>query len=541
MDPLLCEEFGQGAALEYRVHPPRVWTAAALPEIDAVVLTHEHDDHFDIPSLARLERSIPIYLSSRSSIAARAILGEMGFQVHPLVPGRTSKLGDLELTPFPGDHVSLDCGDEWDTLPFFVRDSAGSGNFFSMVDITLTEQHVAWAHACAPRPVLVGWTNNALDWSHMTDFVAARPEATQECFAKMGLGHKLIAVKWGVPDAMLMCAGGFSFHGDRAWLNERVFCVDNDAVCQSLGKMYPGEQFHATRPGQTFEMQGGKLKKVDAEAPFLRTAARQEWPTRAKNESEPARDYGPATGRRDLDDGDRASLQRSLDELAAAMVGGTVFRGLHSLLEDTVEGRAPTFALVLRHGADDERLVYAYVPSACTFEKGVADPIGAYLAGMECWATESPRRLARGHEPHLPDVRARAPLERAASAPALRHLPGAVSREPSAATTGRDPRHVQAAVAREPGDRSVHPSSRRAGLTPLESALVVDLDGGVALVQGCQPWHGAPWVCSCCSRSAPATADTLRPRSRRTPPRRLAARGRSVGRAITSSARAPST
>lgn len=56
VDPLLCEEFGQGAALEYRVHPPRVWTAAALPEIDAVVLTHEHDDHFDIPSLARLEQ-----------------------------------------------------------------------------------------------------------------------------------------------------------------------------------------------------------------------------------------------------------------------------------------------------------------------------------------------------------------------------------------------------------------------------------------------------------------------------------------------------
>jgi L-ascorbate metabolism protein UlaG (beta-lactamase superfamily) len=388
VDPLLCEEFGNAQALEYRVHPPRLLKAEKFPKVDGVVLTHEHDDHFDIPSLAQLDRTIPIFLSSRSSSAARQILGEMGFQAHPLVPGRKVVFGDLELTPFCGDHVSVDCGDEWDTLPFFVRDTGGCGNFFSMVDITLTEQHVDWARALASRPIVVGWTNNALDWSHMADYLAARVEATQECFVKMGVGRKLISVKWGAPSAMLMCAGGFAFHGERAWLNQRVFCVDNEAVCQALENIYKDEQFHATRPGQTFCMEGYRVKKVLEDVPFLATAPRESWPSRAKNDRTPTHDYEPAIGRRDLETGELDELRRRLDEFAGALVGGTMFKELHSLLENVVEGRAPTFALVLRHGSGDEKLVYAYAPSECAFTEGAAAARDAYLAGMECWASD---------------------------------------------------------------------------------------------------------------------------------------------------------
>ena len=57
VDPLLCEEFGHAQALQYRVYPPRVLTFECFPRIDGVVLTHEHDDHFDIPSLARIEQA----------------------------------------------------------------------------------------------------------------------------------------------------------------------------------------------------------------------------------------------------------------------------------------------------------------------------------------------------------------------------------------------------------------------------------------------------------------------------------------------------
>jgi hypothetical protein len=310
------------------------------------------------------------------------------------------RFGDLEFTPFCGAHTSITNGDEWDTLPFFVRDVGGSGNFFSMVDITLTEQHLKWARAMDSRPVALSWTNNALDWSHMSDFIGQRKDATQECFLKMGVDRKVIIGIWGTPAATLMCAGGFSFYGGRTWLNDRVFCVDNAAVCQMMSKLYPKEQFHATRPGQTFLMEGHRLKRVFDDIPFLTTAPQETWPARGprspsgpsgKGEAPAILDYAPATGRTEMESAEYTLLEEGLQELAASLVGGTIFRGLHSLLDEQTKGRIPTFAVALRGSRAGERRVYEYVSPACAFvpsRQGTATPEETYLAGIECWATD---------------------------------------------------------------------------------------------------------------------------------------------------------
>jgi beta-lactamase family protein len=384
VDPLLCEPFGAAHELGYRVFPPRTWTTDAMPKLDAVVLSHEHDDHFDIPSLAKLERSIPIYLSARSSSAARRILGEMGFTVHPLVPGVPVKLGDLELAPFCGDHVSIDCGDEWDTLPFLVRSLEGHGSMFSMVDITITQAHVEWAAARAMRPGVISWTNNAMDWSHMADYLAERVEGTQQCFVNMGVGHKLITTIWGTPAAMVMCAGGFAFDGDKAWLNHRVFCVDTDEVCANMTKLYRKEKFYSGVPGQTFHMKAGKLASVDAQTPWLATPPRETWPSRAKAAVD-IKDYEPATGRRELRPGELDRLRAAIEAFAGSLVGGPTFRSLCSILVSECGDRAPTFAIAVRDG--DTRHVFEYVPTECTFVSATR-PDAGYIAGIECWASD---------------------------------------------------------------------------------------------------------------------------------------------------------
>jgi hypothetical protein len=393
VDPLLCEDFGHAHALGYRVYPPRVWDLARLPPIDAVVVTHEHDDHFDIPSLAKLARSIPVHLSARSSSAARAILGAMGFTVQPLAPGMPVLFGDLELTPFAGDHVSVNCGDEWDTLPFLMRQLGGDGSFFSMVDITMTDRHLEWAKKRAPAPGLVSWTNNALDWSHMADYLVERTEGTQQSFVKMGMGHKLLTTLWGTPAAMLMCAGGFAFDQDRAWMNGHVFCVDTAAVCESMAKVYPKERFLSTRPGQTFVMEQNRLARVDETAPFLGTTPRDTWPSRAKTDAGEVPDYAPATGRRDVTSDEIAELEAGLAELAASLVGGPVFRNLCSLLDHEAWDRVPTFALVVRDG--EARRIYEYAPTSCAFVPGRDDAREQYLAGLECWGSDL-RAVLRG-------------------------------------------------------------------------------------------------------------------------------------------------
>jgi hypothetical protein len=383
VDPLLREDFGDIHALGYRVYPPRELDLAAMPKPDAIVLTHEHDDHFDLPSLAKLDRATPVYLSARSSSAARTILAELGFTVHPLQPDQSIVVGDLELVPGVGDHVGVNCGDEWDTLPFLVRHTGGAGSFFTMVDITITDAHVAWASKRLARPGLVTWTNNALDWSHMTDYTSERDEGTQQCFMRMGLGHKLIETAWGTPAAMMMCAGGFAFTGEKAWLNQRVFCVDTEAVCAQMQSVYKKEKFYAARPGQTWWLKAGKLDRVDARAPWLGTAPEASWPSRKRVPlAGPAPDFSAATGRAALADGELDALRGLLREFARALVGGTIFRGLHSLLASEHVGREDTFSLVLRDG--DARRTFVYAPTICDFEAREA----VTIAGMECYATD---------------------------------------------------------------------------------------------------------------------------------------------------------
>ena len=388
IDPLLHEEFGAVHALQYRVHPPRIFDPETFPAVDALILSHEHDDHFDIPSLARLDRRIPVFISVHSSSAALQIIREMGFSVRPLVPGVPLTVSELQVIPFSGDHFSINCADEWDALPYLVRDAGGAGSFFSTVDVALVPSHVRWAKAYASRPGLVTWSNNALDWSHMSDRVADE-SGTGQCFRSMEAGHRLISAEWGEPSAMLLCAGGFAFHGHEAWFNERVFWVDTEQVCTTLASMYPNQRFYSALPGQTFWMEGNRLTRVDQTTPFLGTAPRAEWPTRGRRIRADVPDYAPATGRRDLDIGDEARLSNGLDKLAIALVGGFVFRSLHSMLTIEAQGRKPTFALVLRHGTEGSTRVFEYDASACAFVAvAVTNPRDAYLAGWECWATD---------------------------------------------------------------------------------------------------------------------------------------------------------
>ncbi len=387
VDPLLREEFGQAHALEYRVYPPRAWRFEAFPAVSAVVLTHEHDDHFDVPSLALLDRKIPIYLSGRSSSAGYRILAEMGFSVQPLVPGVSVKFGQLELCPLVGDHIKTDNGDEWDALPFVLRQADGDGSFFSSVDVTMTGELLESARKWCPEPGLVGWTNNTIDRSHMTSFMADAGDTSLEFAGQMQAGLALLSARWGAPAALLLCAGGFSFHGSRTWLNQRFFCVDPERVCQHLARANSSQRSFATRPGQTFNMKQNLLEEVLDRTPFLSTAPPESWPSREKDTSKPVPDYEPATGQRELSADEVVLLRSKLQELADTLAGSRLFRGLYSLLGVELAGYQCTFALVVRHA--DRAAVFEYRPNACAFGSSRAErPRETYLAGMECWGAD---------------------------------------------------------------------------------------------------------------------------------------------------------
>ena len=89
-----------------------------------------------------------------------------------------------------------------------------------------------------------------------------------------------------------------------------------------------------------------------------------------------------------MESAEYAILEQGLQEFAGSLVSGTIFRGLHSLLDDQAKGRIPTFAVALRDSRAGERRVYEYVSSACAFVRGTSNAEETYLAGIECWATD---------------------------------------------------------------------------------------------------------------------------------------------------------
>ena len=100
IDPVLGKTMGHRTRLP--VHPPRTVRVPDLLPIDLVVLTHEHNDHTDLASLALLPCEIPILVAPlMPSVVVRAI-ERLGFTVHRADPDVGLSAGPLHVQMLPG-------------------------------------------------------------------------------------------------------------------------------------------------------------------------------------------------------------------------------------------------------------------------------------------------------------------------------------------------------------------------------------------------------------------------------------------------------
>jgi L-ascorbate metabolism protein UlaG (beta-lactamase superfamily) len=91
--------------LRRRVGPLRRHGAAPDPrlteDIDAVLISHLHHDHADVPSLRRLSRTVPVFAApGAGEFLARLGLGD----VRELAPGDCGVVGGVRVTATEADH-----------------------------------------------------------------------------------------------------------------------------------------------------------------------------------------------------------------------------------------------------------------------------------------------------------------------------------------------------------------------------------------------------------------------------------------------------
>ncbi|MCH9687408.1 MAG: MBL fold metallo-hydrolase [Deltaproteobacteria bacterium] len=388
LDPLLTERFGHGGHLGL-VYPPRIVRPEAFPPVDAVVLSHEHDDHFDIPSLERLDRRIPIHLSARSSRASHALLQQMGFSVFPLVPQALLAVGDLRLLPFVADHRATPNSDEWDVLPFVLWDTQGHGSVVSSIDVRMPQSLLDRLPQLVPRPGIWCHANNSTSvaFQNLGGPCLVDEDDTPRLAKVVLARHARLARAWGRPVATLVGGGGWSFGGDRAWIDHHAFPFESERLCESLRTLQPDDSFIAPGPGYTLTLEHGRVVSQSERCAFIEPAPRDQWPSRARAlAADPPRDYAPACGRRRLEAGERERLVAELEDYARYLYGSALHRALYSL-PAVLEGRSASWGLSLRDDGGD--FCVRHDPTGCRFvDGGSEDPQHALASGIEGWGTD---------------------------------------------------------------------------------------------------------------------------------------------------------
>lgn len=385
VDPLLGPRFAFTPDLI--VWPERELSPARFPRLDALILTHEHEGHFDPYTLALLDRDTPVYIPSRSSSAMARLIEELGFRVHRLRAGAPLVVGELELFPMAADQNKA-LIEEWDLLAYTVRDRAGHGSFFTHVDLPPTEHMRQTALARLGRMGLWAVTANEHQYRFQTSWGLQDRAEGAEIVRSLAEDDRWFAARGAPLAGLLVVGGGWAFEGELGWLNHEAFPVDLDAVARAAAAVLPQRLVCRPAPGQAFTMVDGAL--VEAPAPDVGVRPSPTPTSRAyQGEVEWLEDYGPASGRTELRPGELSLLREELDRFAAHLYGRQTFRALHSLQEGELGPIEPTFALVLKADERGGAYIFEYSSQDCAFlPVDCADPTSRYLAVYECWATD---------------------------------------------------------------------------------------------------------------------------------------------------------
>lgn len=386
VDPLLTDEYSPGFSAE--IYPPRRFALRRFPAVDAVVLSHEHADHLSLPSLALLDRAVPVVLPARSARPLRDAIAGLGFRVVASRTGDRFAVGALDVALLGGVAPRAQLDWEVTNLQILIADRAGHGSFFTYVDGWPGADVIAAVRRRVGTPAVVCHANNAMDWSCLEIGPGRPAPPTAEDFAAEIADAEASWWPGGGPQVSAICGPGLAFRGADAWMNQ-ILCVDSERVRDALAARAPGRVFHAPLPGETVELVRGRVRRIAPRAAFVQALDRAAWASLATRRRPVLEGYPPACGERALSDAAWRDVLVELDRLAAFLYRRELFHAVLALDRAVPGRRRPAFALVLRCDRDDTARVFEYQPEASRFAPvAVAQPLERYAIGLECWAAD---------------------------------------------------------------------------------------------------------------------------------------------------------
>lgn len=237
-DPVLQDPHQEGML---EIFPRR--TLTQIPEFDLLYLSHRHQDHFDLDTLAQLPRDIQVLLPDDPLLMDA--FQRLGYQ-------HISKVHDflnfkIEGTEFLITPSRVDFPEHG----LVVR--TDDGVFWNQVDTILD--------ASVIREVLekVGHPDLFLaSWQPMIEMGWQHGEGVS--FPHSAYAALLDNIRRVAPRALAPGANGFRYAGDAAWMNQIVFPQSRERFLGDIARLIPGIQdaLFGFDPGDVLELSAGK-------------------------------------------------------------------------------------------------------------------------------------------------------------------------------------------------------------------------------------------------------------------------------------------
>ncbi len=254
LDPIL-ESMGNGAA-RLPIWPRRRLDFARFEPLDAVIISHEHADHFSLETLHALPRRCRVYISDLSSYAMTTAISELGFSVERFSALRSFTINGITVTPLPGLYNTL----EPDTYALLMQDASGA-SFLTGIDTVAHPDVCAWLAQHCPVRTLDNLTNN---------FVEPRQPLVRDAMSYAKSRGVVVAslmdfVQKFQPRRAVICGQGWSFAGEKAHLNSSFFSVDNAWLTHAAREIVPQTEWFEGAPGMRFTLQHDHIDVDESE------------------------------------------------------------------------------------------------------------------------------------------------------------------------------------------------------------------------------------------------------------------------------------
>lgn len=237
-DPVLFDPFEEGTVTAC---PRRAVHLAQLPALQGIIVSHRHLDHFDLPSLAALDRRVPVWCPDDPFLLYG--LQRLGFgDVRRLASFVSQQIGALRLLPTPSlNREVLEHG-------FVVQDATGT--MFNQVDTFLAADTLQRLQ----REVGQLDVHLAMYASQNFHLFESKREQTAAMHGINLHTACLLGARCVVP-----AAAGFRFTDDLAWLNKHVFPISRTRFVDDLRQLNPALRTAELNPGDTLVVEPGNI------------------------------------------------------------------------------------------------------------------------------------------------------------------------------------------------------------------------------------------------------------------------------------------